>query len=201
MPQQAVLPFDDPFEWFDAWFDQARQSTMIEPTAMSLATVDADGQPSLRIVLLKGVDRKGFVFYTNLQSRKGRALFGEPRCALTFFWPQLGRQVRVEGVAQAVEDAEADAYFASRSRESQLGAWASQQSRELASRAALEAALAEVTARFEGQPVTRPPHWSGMRVVPTRIEFWQAGDARLHDRWEFVRGEPEMPFECHRLFP
>lgn len=201
MPQQAVLPFEDPFEWFDAWFAQARQSAMIEPTAMSLATVDADGQPSLRIVLLKGFDRKGFVFYTNLQSRKGRALLSEPRCALTFFWPELGRQVRVEGAAQAVGEDEADAYFASRPRESQLGAWASQQSRELASRADLEAALAEVTARFEGQPVTRPPHWSGMRVVPTRVEFWQAGEARLHDRWEFVRSAPQVPFERRRLFP
>ncbi|TXD37056.1 pyridoxamine 5'-phosphate oxidase [Lujinxingia vulgaris] len=201
MPQDAVLPFDDPFEWFDAWYTQARESSMIEPTALSLATVDADGQPSVRIVLLKGADRKGFVFYTNLQSRKGRALHAEQRCALTFFWPELGRQVRVEGRAEPVDEAAADAYFSSRPRQSQLGAWASQQSQSLGSRAELEAALQEVSARYEGQPVPRPPHWSGMCVVPTRIEFWQAGEARLHDRWEFVRESPEASFKCRRLFP
>lgn len=201
MPQDDVLPLDDPFDWFDSWLEQARQSAILEPTAMSLATVDSHGQPSLRIVLLKGADRKGFVFYTNLQSRKGRAILSEPRCALTFFWPELERQVRIEGVAEPVSEQEADAYFASRPRGSQLGAWASLQSQELNSRAELERSLEEVTERFEGGPVPRPPHWSGMRVVPTRIEFWQAGESRLHDRWEFVRTSPQEDFERRRLYP
>ncbi|RAL20988.1 pyridoxamine 5'-phosphate oxidase [Lujinxingia litoralis] len=201
MPDTDVLPYDDPFDWFEAWYERAQHAGLLEPTAMSLATVDAGGQPAVRIVLLKQVDRKGFVFYTNFESRKGRALLAEPKCGLNFYWPQLGQQVRVEGVAHRVSPQEADAYFASRARGSQLGAWASQQSRPLASRADLEEALAEVEARFQGQEVPRPPHWSGMRVVPTRIEFWQAGESRLHDRWEFVRPTPEVPFERHRLFP
>lgn len=201
MPQEDVLPFDDPYTWFDAWLDQALKSSIIEPTAMSLATVDSGGQPSVRIVLLKGADRKGFVFYTNLQSRKGRALLGEPRCGLTFFWPELGRQVRIEGVAEPVSEQEADTYFASRARGSQLGAWASQQSQELGSRADLEGALQGVIERFGEGPVPRPAHWSGMRVVPTRMEFWQAGESRLHDRWEFVRTSPQADFERRRLFP
>jgi pyridoxamine 5'-phosphate oxidase len=158
-----------------------------EPNAMSLATVGPDGQPSNRIVLLKGVDERGFVFYTNFEGRKGRELQAHPRAALCFYWALLDLQVRVEGEVVRVSDAEADAYFASRARLSQIGAWASQQSEVLPTPDALERRVAEFEARFAGQPVPRPPHWSGFRVVPRRIEFWTAKPNRLHRRDVYVR--------------
>lgn len=169
---------------FHALLAEARASEDPEPTAMTLATVDADGQPSARTVLLKGADPQGFVFYTNFDSRKGVQLLHEPRCALLFHWRWLrdGVQVNVQGRAARVTDAEADAYFATRPRGSQAGAWASLQSQTLDARATLEARLAEVEARYLGQPIPRPAHWSGFRVVPARIEFWYGARHRLHSR-------------------
>ena len=171
----------DPLALFDAWLAEAEGSEPNDPNAMALATVDAGGQPSVRMVLLKGRDQ-GFVFYTNGESRKADQLAATGRAALMFHWKSLRKQVRVEGAVGPVDDALADAYFATRSRESQLGAWASEQSRHLPERAHLEARYAEVVARFEGQPVPRPPHWRGYRVTPARLEFWEDGAHRLHNR-------------------
>ncbi len=196
-----TVPMDDPLTWFETWLASAKASSEREPTAMSLATVDDRGQPMVRIVLLKGVDRKGFVFYTNLGSRKGRQLRGQPRAGLCWLWKEEGRQVRVEGPVKPLADEEADAYFSTRPRGSQIGAWASRQSKALESREALEARVQEVKARFEGRAVERPPHWSGYRVVPTRVEFWEIGDHRLHDRWEFERQGPGWNWQRRRLFP
>ena len=158
-----------------------------EPTAFTLATASPDGSPSARVLLLKGIDETGFVFYTNFQSRKGGELLANPRAAMCFHWQPLEIQVRVEGAVAPVADAEADAYFASRPRGSQLGAWASSQSRPIATPGDLEARLAEVTARFDGAPVPRPPHWSGFRLTPERIEFWKNMPSRLHVRHRYSR--------------
>lgn len=177
----------DPLALFDAWLTDAEASELNDPNAMALATVDARGQPSVRMVLLKGHDARGFVFYTNQGSRKADDLAVNPRAGLLFHWKSLRKQVRVEGSVTPVTGAEADAYFATRGRTSRLGAWASDQSRPLADRATLEARLAEVTARFENQDVPRPSHWSGYRVTPERIEFWEDGAHRLHDRRIFTR--------------
>jgi pyridoxamine 5'-phosphate oxidase len=179
---------DDPIARFRAWLTEAEASEPNDPNAMALATADADGHPSVRMVLLKGLSDAGFVFYTNRLSRKGGELAANPNAALLFHWKSLRRQVRVEGPVEPVSDAEADAYFASRGRASQLGAWASDQSRPLADRATLEAKLEAVKARFGDGEVTRPPHWSGYRVVPQTIEFWWDGSARLHHREVFTRG-------------
>jgi pyridoxamine 5'-phosphate oxidase len=173
---------------FRDWLAEAEKSEPSNATACALATVDPDGQPSVRMVLLKGADERGFVFYTNLESRKAVALAAEPRAALCFHWKSLARQVRIDGAAEAVSAAEADAYFASRDRASQLGAWASQQSRPLRDRAVLEAAVAAVAARHPAA-VPRPPHWSGFRLVPNRVEFWRERPARLHERIDFLRGD------------
>lgn len=172
-----------------------------EPTAMTLSTADEGGNPSARVVLLKHADEKGFVFYTNLDSRKGRELRARPAVALTFHWQWMEVQVRVEGEAAQVADAEADAYFAGRPRGSQLGAWASHQSGLLVDRAALERQLAEVTARFDGQPVPRPPRWSGFCVAPIAIEFWRNRENRLHDRELYFRRDAGQPWTRRLLYP
>lgn len=178
---------DDPIARFAEWLTEAEASEPNDPNAVALATVNAAGQPAVRMVLLKGLSEAGFVFYTNQQSRKADDLATQPRAALLFHWKTLRRQVRVEGAVSLVTDTEADAYFATRGRISKLGAWASDQSRPLANRATLEAKLAEVTARFDGGDVPRPPHWSGYRVASERIEFWWDGEHRLHNRELFVR--------------
>jgi pyridoxamine 5'-phosphate oxidase len=177
---------NDPFSLFDAWFAEARRGEPNDPEAMAVATVGADGQPSVRMVLLKGHGPDGFVFYTNQESRKGVELATNPRAALLFHWKSLRRQVRIEGPVAPVSDTEADAYFATRGRDSQLGAWASDQSRPLARRDAFEARYEEMRVRFEGGDVPRPPHWSGYRVTPERIEFWADRAHRLHERRLFV---------------
>ena len=176
----------DPFALFDEWFAEARTSEPNEPEAMTAATSGADGQPSARMVLLKAHGPEGFVFYTHDQSAKGEDLAENPRAALLFHWKSLCRQVRVEGGVEHVSDAEADAYFATRGRDSQLGAWASDQSRPLDRRETFETRFEEVKRRFEGQDVPRPPAWSGYRVVPQRIEFWTARPHRLHERRLFT---------------
>ena len=192
----------DPIEEFRALFAQAQavdRTGLHDPTAMSLATVSSDGSPSVRIVLLKGVDERGFVFFTNLKSRKGRELIATPRAALCFYWPVLDTQIRIEGAVEPVSDAEADAYFATRVRESQIGAWASQQSEPLASMDELRARVAAVENLYANKPVPRPPYWTGRRVRPERIEFWHAGEHRLHERRLFERDGDR--WTLRRLFP
>lgn len=178
---------DDPFALFDAWFAEAKASEPNDPNAMAVASVGTDGQPSVRMVLLKGHDPRGFVFYTNLHSRKARELIDAPEAALLFHWKSLRRQIRIEGPVGGVSTDEADAYFATRGRDSQLGAWASDQSQPLPSRAVFENRFADMQARFEDSEVPRPPHWSGFRVSPQRIEFWQDRAHRLHERRLFTR--------------
>ncbi|WP_066726842.1 pyridoxamine 5'-phosphate oxidase [Sphingomonas pituitosa] len=177
----------DPFALFHDWYTEARTTEINDSNAMALATADAQGRPSVRMVLLKGYDERGFVFYTNREGRKAGDLAANPHVALLFHWKSLRRQIRIEGPVDLASDEESDAYFASRSRDSQLGAWASDQSRPLDARATFEARFAEVQARFEGQPVPRPPHWGGYRVTPERIEFWLDREHRLHERRVFTR--------------
>lgn len=176
----------DPFERFGKLLEDAKRVIPVDPNAMVLATVGEDGRPAARVVLLKGFDRRGFVFFTNLESRKGHDLAAHPFAALCFHWRPLEQQVRIEGAIERVTDAEADAYFASRARGSQVGAWASKQSQPLASREELEARVAEVEARFAGEDVPRPPFWSGYRVKPDRIEFWTGKPSRLHERERYL---------------
>lgn len=178
---------EDPFALFDAWFAEAQAGEPNDPNAMALATTGADGQPSVRMVLLKGHGPDGFVFYSNQHSRKGQQIAERSWAALLFHWKSLRRQVRIEGKVLSVDDATADAYFATRSRDSQLGAWASDQSEPLDARATFEARFGEMKARFEGGPVPRPPHWSGYCVWPERIEFWMDREFRLHERRLFTR--------------
>ena len=188
----------EPLAVFERWLDEAWKG---EPNAhaMTLATATPEGRPAARLVLLKGLDRRGFVFYTNLESRKSEELHANPYAALCFLWKSLNRQVRVEGAVEQVADEEADAYFASRPRDSQIGAWASDQSRRLESRALLERRVAEFSRRFAEGTIPRPTFWSGFRVVPQRVEFWQERPSRLHDRWLFVREGEE--WRRQRLFP
>jgi pyridoxamine 5'-phosphate oxidase len=180
---------DDPILLFAQWLHEARANEPNDPEAMALATADAGGHPSVRMVLLKGHDARGFVFYTNEQSRKGGELAMRPSASLLFHWKSLRRQVRIEGAVERVSAEEADAYFASRGRDSQIGAWASDQSRSLPDRASFLARFEAMKSRFEGGPVPRPPHWGGFRVVPARIEFWSDGAHRLHERRLFTAGE------------
>jgi pyridoxamine 5'-phosphate oxidase len=189
----------DPFLLFRRWFDEAKAAEPNDHNAMTLATADAAGRPSARMVLLKDADPSGFIFYTNLESRKSRDLAANPQAALLFHWKSLRRQVRIEGRVTPVSDAEADAYFATRARGSQIGAWASDQSRPLESRFHLERRVAEVTARYLVGSIPRPPHWSGFRLRPEQIEFWQDKPFRLHDRLVFRREREE--WTTVRLFP
>ncbi|MFN0217402.1 MAG: pyridoxamine 5'-phosphate oxidase [Hyphomicrobium sp.] len=198
----------DPFALFDAWFAEALRSEPNDPNAMAVATVDQGGLPNVRMVLLKGVDgadraadSRGFVFYTNFEGAKGRELLAHPKAALVFHWKSLERQVRVRGSVSIVADAEADVYFASRPRLSRIGAWASQQSRPLEGRFALEAAVAKYTAKYAIGEIPRPPYWSGLRLVPEEIEFWMSRPFRLHDRVQFRRDAPQDAWARQRLYP
>lgn len=189
----------DPLALWRDWYDQACAREPSVPDAFALATATRDGRPSVRMLLVKGVDGAGFVFYTNLESRKGEDLAANPHAAMCFHWKSLGRQVRVEGGIEALPDEVADAYFASRDRGSRIGAWASSQSRPLESREALEARVAAVEARFGAGEVPRPGHWSGFRLVPRRIEFWEERPSRLHDRLEYRREGGD--WTVRRLYP
>jgi len=192
---------DEPFGLFDAWFKAARAKEPRDSDAAALATVDSAGLPNVRMVLIKAADPRGFVFYTNAESVKGAELKARPMAAFVLHWKSLGRQVRVRGKVAPASPAESDAYFASRPREAQIGAWASQQSRSLESRAALEQEAARFAKKFEGKPVPRPPHWHGFRIVPLAIEFWAEGPHRLHDRLVFARAAPDAKWQRARLYP
>lgn len=190
----------EPFRLFATWLEDATASEPNDPNGVALATVDADGMPDVRMVLLKGFDEKGFVFYTNFESTKGREILSTMKAAMCFHWKSLRRQVRVRGPVEIVSDAEADAYFASRPRGSRIGAWASKQSRQLESRFALEKAVAEYTARYAIGEIPRPAYWSGFRIMPQTIEFWHDRPFRLHDRIVFTR-TADGGWEKSRLYP
>ena len=196
----AFTEADEPFRLFADWLKEAEAGEPNDPNAMALATVDGGGLPNLRMVLLKGFDDQGFVFYTNFESQKGRELLATPKAALLFHWKSLRRQVRVRGPVEVVGDAEADDYYRSRPRGSRIGAWASRQSRPLESRFALEKAVAEYTLKFGVGEIPRPPHWSGFRIRPASIEFWQDGLFRLHDRIRFEAGS-DGAWSRTRLYP
>ena len=195
--QSAVDP--DPIIQFKTWMNEALDAELPEPNAMTVATVSADGKPSARVLLIKGVDERGFVFFTNYMSHKGQDIEANPHAALVFFWTELERQVRIEGRVEKLPDEESDAYFASRPLDSRIGAWASDQSRELSSRAALVASAAKYAARYMLNP-PRPPHWGGYIVIPEVIEFWQGRPSRLHDRIAYTR-QPEGGWKIIRLAP
>ncbi len=192
---------DEPFRLFSAWLEAASADEPRDPTAMTLATVDADGLPDARMVLLKGADAAGFVFYTNTESQKGRELAANPAAALVFHWKSSNRQVRVRGRVERVSEQDADTYFASRAKQAQIGAWASKQSAPLESRLAFEKQIALYAAKYAIGQVPRPPHWSGYRVVPLQIEFWQDRPFRLHDRVVFSRAAPGEAWRKTRLYP
>jgi pyridoxamine 5'-phosphate oxidase len=192
---------EEPFALFKTWFAEACEKEINDPSAMALSTVDPSGMPNIRIVLMKDWDKRGFVFYTNRQSAKGRELDAGGKAAANFHWKSLRRQVRVRGVVEQVTDAEADAYFASRPRDARIGAWASAQSRPLESRFAFEKAIAATALKYPIGNVPRPPHWIGYRIRPVEIEFWHDRPYRLHDRVVFRRDAPEGPWGKQRLFP
>lgn len=192
---------DEPFALFEAWLNEAIKSEPNDPNAMALATVDPDGLPDVRMVLMKGFDTEGFVFYSHIASQKGRELAANPKAALLFHWKSLRRQVRIRGNVTPVTDTEADAYFATRPKQAQIGAWASKQSEALESRFAFEQAIAKVAARYVIGEVPRPPGWSGWRVTPSRIEFWHDRPFRLHDRIEFRRDAAGRPWSKTRMYP
>jgi pyridoxamine 5'-phosphate oxidase len=192
---------EDPFALFDRWLKDASASEINDPDAMTLATVDDKGLPDARVLLCKGVDDRGLVFYGNVESAKGRELSAHPKAAALFHWKSLRRQVRFRGAVASLSDAEIDAYFHSRPRGSRIGAWASQQSRPLESRAALEATVESFTRKFGDGDIPRPGYWRGWRLTPTEIEFWHDGAFRLHDRVLFSRADADQPWERRRLFP
>lgn len=200
---QALGPLvgDDPFTLFGEWFADAKQYEPNDPNAMCLATVDADGMPDARMVLLKGYDASGFTFYTNLQSAKGQQLQYAQKAALVFHWKSIRRQVRIRGQVEMVPAEEADTYFKTRARDSQIGAWASDQSQPLAGRGQLQNRVKEFEDKFQGQDVPRPPHWSGYRLVPLQIEFWRDRAFRLHDRLTFTRKVGDVDWQTQSLFP
>lgn len=191
----------DPFELFRTWWSEAEESGLFLPEALSLATATPDGRPSSRMVLLKGLDERGFVFFTNYASRKARELEANPRAALCAHWGVLERQVRVEGPVERTDREESEAYFRTRPRGSRVGAWASRQSADLPSREALEERYREIETRYGGEEVPLPDFWGGYRVVPERIEFWQGRTSRLHDRLVFERGGPDASWVTRRLYP
>ena len=192
---------EDPFELFADWYGTAEECGLFLPEAMTLATADAQGRPSARMVLLKDYDERGFTFFTNYESRKARELEENPRAALILHWAVLERQVRIEGTVERVSEEESFAYFRTRARGSRIGAWASEQSRPLEDRQDLEERVRQVEARFKGEEVPLPPFWGGYRVVPHVMEFWQGRVSRLHDRWVFRRPDPEASWELERLYP
>ena len=196
-----IAATDSPFSQFGEWLVQAAKSEPNDPNAMALATVDADGLPDVRMVLMKGYDADGFVFYSHIASQKGRELAANPKAALLFHWKSLRRQVRIRGNVSPVTEAEADAYFATRPKQAQIGAWASKQSQPLESRFAFEQAIAKVAARHIVGEVPRPPGWSGWRIAPASMEFWHDRPFRLHDRIEFRRTGPGQPWSKTRLYP
>ena len=198
---EEIFDQDDPLALFKAWMAEARASELNDSNAMALASTDANGMPDIRMVLLKDIDERGFSFFTNLESEKSVQLKESPKAALCFHWKSLRRQVRVRGDIEPVSDADADAYFASRARGSQLGAWSSDQSRAVESRAELEAKVKATEARFEGRDIPRPDFWGGWRLVPHSIEFWRDRPYRLHDRLVFKREDDDAPWTTRRLFP
>lgn len=198
---EAVFEVEEPFGLLGRWLAEARAHEINDSNAMALATVDASGMPDCRMVLLKDVGPEGLTFYSNQESAKGSQLGGQPKAALLFHWKSLRRQVRVRGPVVPVTELEADAYFATRARESRIGAWASEQSRPLAGRTELQNAVARETERFEGQEVPRPPHWTGWRLVAVQVEFWRDRPFRLHDRLQFSRTDASTPWQRTRLYP
>ena len=204
--EEALISRDEhdagePFRQFGEWMAEAEKSEINDPAAVALATVDANGMPNVRMVLMRGVDERGFVFYTNFESAKGGEILASRKAAMCFHWKSLRRQIRVRGPVEIVSDAEADAYFSSRPRGSRIGAWASQQSRPLESRLALEKAVARFTAKYAVGAVPRPDYWSGFRLKPVEIEFWRDGTFRLHDRLVYRRSAPDGGWSTDNLYP
>jgi pyridoxamine 5'-phosphate oxidase len=197
----GITERDDPLALFHVWMDEAKKSEPNDADAMALATADANGRPNVRMVLLKQADASGFVFYTNMESAKGREIASDANAALVLHWKSLRRQVRARGPVTQVSDAEADAYFATRAKDSQIGAWASAQSRPMEGRFAFEKEIAKVAAKYALQKVPRPPHWSGYRIAPLEIEFWRDRPFRLHDRLVYRREALDKPWRTERLFP
>ena len=197
----SLFAKQDPFTLFADWFEEAKKKEPNDANAMALATADATGAPDVRMVLLKDVSADGFVFYSNAESRKGRQLAANQQAAVCFHWKSLRRQVRISGAVSQVSDAEADAYFATRAKDSQIGAWASDQSRPMEGRFELESRIAKFAARYGLGKTPRPPHWVGWRLTPVRIEFWRDRPFRLHDRLEFARSGASQPWTTRRLYP